>query len=457
MTRISRVLIANRGEIALRVIRACREMDIETVLTVSEADRLSLPAQMADRSVCIGPPLSSQSYLKVDTIIAAAIGVGADAIHPGYGFLAEQPELAKACAKYGLIFIGPRAEHIKQMGDKIFARQVAVDTGISIIPGSQLIGDYRQATEFADQTGYPVLLKAAAGGGGKGMKIVKKPADLRVAFNEASAEARSAFGDERLYLEHYIENARHVEIQLFGDGHGNVVHLFERDCSLQRRYQKLVEEAPSEALDPGLREKVCRAAVKIAAQIEYQNAGTVEFIFDRDQEQFYFLEMNTRIQVEHPVTEQITGIDLVKEQFGVAAGNPLSFEQKDVNFVGHAIECRINAESPENNFLPSPGKIEQWIAPEGDNIRLDSHCFPGYVVPPFYDSLLGKIIVTGSSRSEAIEEMSAALRRFQISGIHTNIPLHRQIMDHPDYQTGEINTRWIENRLAKEHHFHEDD
>jgi acetyl-CoA carboxylase biotin carboxylase subunit len=431
-------------------------MDIETVLAVSEADRFSLPAQMADRSVCIGPPLSSESYLKVDTIIAAAIGTGADAIHPGYGFLAEKPELAKACAKYGLIFIGPKAEHIKQMGDKIFARQVAVDTGISIIPGSQLIGDFRQATEFADQTGYPVLLKAAAGGGGKGMKIVKKPADLRIAFNEASAEARSAFGDERLYLEHYIENARHVEIQLFGDGHGNVVHLFERDCSLQRRYQKLVEEAPSEALDSGLREKVCRAAVKIAAQIEYLNAGTVEFIFDRDQEQFYFLEMNTRIQVEHPVTEQITGIDLVKEQFGVAVGNPLSFEQKDVNFVGHAIECRINAESPENNFLPSPGKIVEWIAPEGDNIRLDSHCFPGYLVPPFYDSLLGKIIVKGSSRSEAIEEMSAALRRFQISGIHTNIPFHRQILDHPDYQKGEINTRWIENRLAKEHNFHEE-
>jgi acetyl-CoA carboxylase biotin carboxylase subunit len=289
------------------------------------------------------------------------------------------------------------------------------------------------------------------------MKIVKKPADLRVAFNEASAEARSAFGDERLYLEHYIENARHVEIQIFGDGHGNVVHLFERDCSLQRRYQKLLEEAPSEALDSGLRETVCRAAVKIAAQIEYQNAGTVEFIFDRDQEQFYFLEMNTRIQVEHPVTEQITGIDLVKEQFGVAAGNPLSFEQKDVNLVGHAIECRINAESPENNFLPSPGRIVQWIAPQGDNIRLDSHCFPGYVVPPFYDSLLGKIIVTGNNRSEAVAEMSAALGKFQISGIHTNIPFHRRILDHPDYQTGEINTQWIENRLAKEHNFHEDD
>lgn len=457
MTRISRVLIANRGEIALRVIQACREMNIETVLAVSEADRLSLPAQMADRAVCIGPPLPSQSYLKVDTIIAAAIGTGADAIHPGYGFLAEQPELAKACAKFDLAFIGPRAAHIKQMGDKIFARQVAVDSGISIIPGSELIADYRQAAQFAERTGYPILLKAAAGGGGKGMKIVKTPADLRVAFNEASAEARSAFGDERLYLEHYVENARHVEIQIFGDGRGNVVHLFERDCSLQRRYQKLVEEAPSVDLDSAMREKVCRAAVKIAAQIKYRNAGTVEFIFDRDQEQFYFLEMNTRIQVEHPVTEQITGIDLVKEQFGVAAGNSLSFGQKDVKLAGHAIECRINAESPENNFLPSPGKIEQWIAPRGDNIRLDSHCFSGYVVPPFYDSLLGKIIVTGSSRPEAVAEMSAALGRFQISGIHTNISFHRRILDHPDYQTGEINTRWIESRLVKEPHFHEND
>lgn len=456
MTRISRVLIANRGEIALRVIRACREMNIETVLTVSEADRFSLPAQMADRAVCIGPPPPSQSYLKIDTIIAAAIGTGADAIHPGYGFLAEQPELPKACDKYGLVFIGPKAEHIQKMGDKIFARRVAKETGVDIIPGSQMVTDWRQAAEFAAQIGYPVLIKAAAGGGGKGMKIVNRPEDLSTAFHEAAAEARSAFGDERLYLEHYIQNARHVEVQIFGDSQGTIVHLFERDCSLQRRYQKLVEEAPSDVLDSGLRDKICRAAVAVAARIGYQNAGTVEFVFDRDEKKFYFLEMNTRIQVEHPVTELITGIDLVREQFGVAAGEPLSFSQKDVRLEGHAIECRINAESPENNFFPSPGKIDQWAAPKGANIRLDSHCYPGYFVPPFYDSLLGKIIAKGNSRSEAIGEMSAALRQFQVSGIQTNIPFHRRILAHSDYHTGEINTRWIESRLAKEHTSHEE-
>ncbi|MCP4577805.1 MAG: acetyl-CoA carboxylase biotin carboxylase subunit [Deltaproteobacteria bacterium] len=448
---MSRVLVANRGEIAVRVIRACRELGIETVLTVSEADSESLPAKLADRAVCIGPPPPMQSYLKVDTIIAAALGTGSDAIHPGYGFLAEQPKLALMCAAHGLVFVGPKADDIERMGDKLYARKLVKGLGISIIPGSELASDLKEAADAAESVGYPVLLKAAAGGGGKGMKIVMKPEDLRTVFDEASVEALNAFGDNRIYVEHYIPNARHIEVQIIGDRFGNVLHLFERDCSLQRRYQKMVEEAPSPAVSPVLREAFCKAAVRIAKEIGYENAGTVEFLLDQDQGRFYFLEMNTRIQVEHPVTEMISGIDLVKEQFRVASGDSFSVTQEEVKLTGHAIECRINAESPSAGFAPCPGRIRRWSVPEREGVRIDSHCYPGYFVPPYYDSLLAKLITWGRDRHQAIEAMREALMDFAVSGIDTTIPFHRFIMKHHDYLSGRINTGWIENSLLKEY------
>lgn len=449
MKGISRVLVANRSEIAVRIIRACRDLGIESVVTVSEADRDSLPARMADRAVCIGPARASESYLKVGTIVSAALGTGADAVHPGYGFLAEQADLPEACAQHGLTFIGPTEKNIREMGDKLLARKMADGLGVPVIPGSELVRDHDDALVVAERVGYPVLLKAAAGGGGKGMKIVGRPQDLKRVFQEASAEAGAAFGDNRIYLEHFIPNARHIEIQVMGDKHGNVFHLFERDCSLQRRYQKMVEEAPSPAVSPELRERISNSALRIARQIRYENAGTVEFIFDQDNEAFYFLEMNTRIQVEHPVTEMVTGIDLVKEQIRVASGLPISFSQEEVRLNGHAIECRINAESAQDGFRPCPGRITGWISPEGPDIRLDSHCYPGYMVPPFYDSLLAKLITRGKSRNEAIEKMKWALSNFEVSGIDTIIPFHQAILRHPDYLEGKVNTRWVEEVLLR--------
>jgi acetyl-CoA carboxylase, biotin carboxylase subunit len=444
MKGISRVLVANRSEIAVRIIRACRDLGIESVVTFSEADRDSLPARLADRAVCIGPARSSESYLRVGTIIAAAVGTGSDAIHPGYGFLAEQTALPEACTKHGIIFIGPTADNIHKMGDKLQARQMAGELGIPVIPGSELVSDVETAVEMAEKVGYPILLKAAAGGGGKGMKIVKRSRDMKAVFDEASAEAKAAFGNDRIYMEHFIPNARHIEIQILGDHHGHIVHLFERDCSLQRRYQKMVEEAPSPAVSVELREAICSAAQTITRHIGYQNAGTVEFILDQDKRQFYFLEMNTRIQVEHPVTEMITGVDLVKEQIRIAAGEPISFSQEEVKLIGHAIECRINAESAETGFRPCPGKITQWLPPEGQGIRLDSHCYSGYTVPPFYDSLLGKLITWGRDRHEAIGRMKYALSEFVVSGIDTTIPFYQRILKHPDYQNGKVHTRWVE-------------
>lgn len=448
---ISRVLIANRSEIAVRIIGACQELGIETVAVVSEVDRESMPAKMADRVVCIGPAQPIKSYLKVDTIISAALGTGCDAIHPGYGFLAEQPELPDACEQYGLSFIGPRAEHIRRMGDKLFARKMVAALGIPVIPGSELVRDFSEATTAAVKTGYPILLKAAAGGGGKGMKIVKRAKDLKAAFYEASAEARSAFGDDRIYIEHYIPDARHIEVQVLGDRFGNIVHLFERDCSLQRRYQKMVEESPSPVVTDELRDQMCRAALLIAGNIEYLSAGTVEFILDQTEQSFYFLEMNTRIQVEHPVTEMITGVDLVQEQIRIAAGLPVGFSQDDVMHDGHAIECRINAESPDSDFRPCPGKIIEWDPPRGDNIRLDTHCYPGYVVQPYYDSLLAKIIATGHTRTQAIENMQQALAGLRVSGVDTTIGFHQFILQNVDYQRGFFNTSWIEDTLIGEY------
>ncbi|MBU1902443.1 MAG: acetyl-CoA carboxylase biotin carboxylase subunit [Proteobacteria bacterium] len=457
MKGISRVLVANRGEIAVRIIRACRDLGIETAVTVSEADRESLPAKLADRAVCIGPPAPMQSYLKVDTIVAAALGTGSDAIHPGYGFLAEQPKLAEVCAAHGLVFVGPKANDIRRMGDKLYARKLVEGLGVSIIPGSELVCHFGEAAEAAEKIGYPILLKAAAGGGGKGMKIVEKSEDLRTVFDEASVEALSAFGDDRIYVEHYIPNARHIEVQIIGDRFGNVIHLFERDCSLQRRYQKMVEEAPSSAVSPELREDICKTAVRIVKHIGYENAGTIEFMLDQDEGRFYFLEMNTRIQVEHPVTEMITGVDLVKEQFKVAAGNPISFAQDEVKWSGHAIECRINAESPNAGFAPFPGRITKWNPPTGEGIRVDSHCYAGYFVPPYYDSLLAKLITWGRDRDQAIQSMQEALMGFTVSGVDTTIPFHRFIMKNPDYLRGQVNTGWIEKTLGKEYEKNEGD
>lgn len=457
MSRISRVLIANRSEIAVRILRACQEMGVETVVAVSEADRDSLPAKLADRAVCIGPPPPAESYLKVGTIITAALGTGADALHPGYGFLAEQPELPEACVEHGITFIGPTAENIRTMGDKLWARKMVKELGIPVIPGSELVSDYREARKVADTVGYPVLLKAAAGGGGKGMKTVSRAQEVKAVFEEASAEARAAFGDERIYIEHFIPNARHIECQIIADRHGNAVHLFERDCSLQRRYQKMVEEAPSPVVSDALRDQISQAALRIARHIRYENAGTVEFILDQSQGTFYFLEMNTRIQVEHPVTEMITGVDLVKEQLKVAGGDTLSLSQGEIRLNGHSIECRINAESPQEEFRPCPGRITRWVPPQGTGIRVDSHCYKGYFVPPYYDSLIAKLITRGKDRAEAIEYMRHALEGFHIAGIDTTIPFHHFIMQNPDFLSGKVNTKWVEDSLLKEYGHHEGD
>ncbi len=448
---VSRVFVANRGEIALRIIRACRDLGIETVVAVSEADRESMPARMADRALCIGPPHAINSYLKVETIIAAALGSGADAIHPGYGFLAEQTDLVEACEENNLIFIGPKADNIRNMGDKLLARTLVSELGIPVIPGSEMVATSEEAQKAATKLGFPVLIKASAGGGGKGIKTAHVSGDLTDVFEEASGEALAAFGDGRVFIERYIPNARHIEVQIIGDRQGTIVHLFERDCSLQRRYQKILEEAPSPVMTTELREQIYEAAVRIAKHIGYVNAGTIEFVFDQDESLFYFLEMNTRIQVEHPITEMITGFDLVKEQISVAAGNPLSISQADVKISGHSIECRINAESPDRNFQPTPGLIDAWDPPEGEGIRVDSHCYAGYFVPPYYDSLLAKLVTWGTDRSDAIQKMQYALDHFTISGVDTTVPFHQYILKNRDYLEGRINTRWIEDIILREY------
>jgi acetyl-CoA carboxylase, biotin carboxylase subunit len=444
MKTISRILVANRGEIAVRIIRACRGLGIEAVVAVSEADRESLAAKIADRAVCIGPESSVRSYLDINAIISAALGTGANAIHPGYGFLAEKPELSSACTENGLIFIGPTAENIRQMGDKLSARKIAHESGVSTIPGSVLVSSFEGALDAAKEFGYPLLLKAAAGGGGRGIKIVTSGEEMANGFETASAEAREAFGDDRLYIEKYIPNARHIEVQVIGDKLGNIIHLGERDCSLQRRHQKLLEETPSPVLDAKLREEICASAVAIARHIHYENVGTMEFLFDQDTRAIYFLEMNTRIQVEHPITEMVTGVDLVQEGIKIAGGAPLSLRQEDITAVGHAIECRINAEVPEQGFRPSPGRIDRWVQPRCQDIRIDSHCFSGYFVPPYYDSLIAKVITHGADREEAMKLMRYALENFVVSGIGTTIPFFKSILETPDFITSKINTSWVE-------------
>jgi len=444
---VTRVLVANRGEIAVRVIRACQSLGIETVAAVSEADRESMAAQMANRAVCIGPARSADSYLKVENLIAAAHGTGCDALHPGYGFLSERAALAQACDENKITFVGPSAENITMMGDKLEARKIARSAGVPLVPGSDHARNPHEAGQLATEIGYPLLLKASAGGGGRGIKLVSNPSEIEDTFRMAAAEARAAFGNDTLYMERYVGNARHIEVQILGDRHGNVIHLGERDCSLQRRHQKIIEEAPAYAVPPEVRDKICYAAATLARSIGYQSAGTIEFIYDNDTTDFYFLEMNTRIQVEHPVTEMVTGVDLVAQQLRIARGEPLPFKQSDIKFAGHAIECRINAESPQLGFRPCPGRIVEWQAPQGPGIRLDTHCYPGYFVPPYYDSLLAKLIVHADSRPNAANQTAAALDRFHVSGIDTLIPFLQSVISDPEYRAGKVNTRWLEKKL----------
>jgi len=447
MKKISRVLVANRGEIAVRIIKACRELGIEAIAAVSEADKDSMAAKIADRVICIGPARSTESYLRADIILCAARGTGSDAIHPGYGFLAEQPELAELCRQHGVIFIGPSPESLRQMGNKLLARESVRHYSVPVIPGSGKVRDVKEAYGMAEELGYPILIKAAAGGGGKGIKFVMGPEELKVTFETAAAEARMAFGDEALYFERFFSNVRHIEVQIAADHFGNVIHVGERDCSMQRRYQKMIEEAPAPSLSNRLREEIHRAGVAIAKGMKYENLGTMEFIVDQDTNQFFFLEMNTRIQVEHPVSEMISGIDLVKEQIRIAAGEPLRWSQSEVRLTGHAIECRVNAETPEIGFQPCPGRIEQWVEPQGAGIRVDSHCYSGYFISPYYDSLMAKVITSGTGRSQAMERMRSALENFVVTGIDTTLPFLRGIFNQPDYIKGQIHTRWIEEFL----------
>ena len=442
-----RVLVANRGEIAVRVVRACDALGLESVVAVSQADRDSLAARLATKAICIGPPPSRESYLKPETLVTAALGTGCQAVHPGYGFLSERAAFSRMCAENGLIFIGPSPEAIQAMGDKITAVQMAEQARVPRVPGSNKLSGLDEARREAARIGYPVLFKASAGGGGRGMRLVERESDLEAAMKSAESEAGAAFGDPTLYLEKYIRRARHIEIQILGDAHGNVVHLGERDCSVQRRYQKLIEESPSPAIDAAMRERLAGYAVALARRVDYTGAGTVEFVYDEDARDAYFLEMNTRIQVEHPVTEMVSGRDLVAEQIRVAAGEPLSFSQQEMILSGHAIECRINAEDPERNFAPGPGRIEAWTPPAEPHVRVDTHCFSGYFVPPYYDSLLAKIIVHGGDRGEAIERMERALSRMEVTGVPTTLPFHRAVLAHSDFRAGRVGTRWVEERF----------
>jgi acetyl-CoA carboxylase biotin carboxylase subunit len=438
-----KILIANRGEIALRVIRACRELGVQTVAVYSEADRESLHVRFADDDVCIGPAPARDSYLKIPRIIAAAEIVGADAIHPGYGFLAENAEFAETCEASNIAFIGPTAQQIRVMGDKAAARNAMAAVGVPVIPGTPgPVEDAEEALSFAREIGFPVIIKAAAGGGGKGMRVAAEPEDFTRSFQLARSEALSAFGNGDVYVEKYLERPRHVEFQVMGDRHGHVIHLGERDCSVQRRHQKLIEEAPSPAVTPDLRERMGEAAVRGAAAIDYVGAGTIEMLLNADGS-FYFMEMNTRIQVEHPVTEMLTGIDLVKEQIRVAAGEKLSVTEIPP-LRGHVIECRVNAEDPARNFQPSPGRIDVFHPPGGPGVRLDTHVYTGYAVPPFYDSLLAKLICQGRDRQEALRRMQVALESFIIEGVTTTIPFLARVMADPHFQAGEIDTKFLE-------------
>jgi acetyl-CoA carboxylase, biotin carboxylase subunit len=442
-----KILIANRGEIALRVMRAAKELGIATVAIYSTADRDAMHVKLADESVCIGPPPARDSYLNVPAIVAACEITGADAVHPGYGFLAENARFAEILDEHEIAFIGPKAEHIRIMGDKIEAKRAVTRLGIPCVPGSGALRDETEALNSAEEIGYPVMIKAAGGGGGRGMKVVAGPEELGHALAAARSEAKNAFGDDRLYLEKHLSRPRHIELQVLGDGQGRAVHLGERDCSLQRRHQKVWEEGPSPALNAEQREQVGDAVARAMAELGYVGAGTIEFLYQDGK--FYFIEMNTRIQVEHPVTEMITGIDIVNEQIKIAAGSPLSIAQDDVRFLGAAIECRVNAENART-FIPSPGRITYFHPPGGLGVRVDSSAYQGYVIPPFYDSLVGKLIVHGRSRTEALMRLRRALDEFIIDGIDTTLPLFRALVRNPDVQNGQYDIHWLEEYLKTE-------
>ena len=441
-----KILIANRGEIALRVIRACREMGIQSVAVHSTADANSMAVRLADESVCIGPPQSKDSYLNIPSILTAAAVTGADAIHPGYGFLSENAEFARMIEEHGLVFIGPKPEHIEKMGDKVTAKKTVKELGLPVVPGSKgAVNSVEEGLEICEEAGYPVIIKAASGGGGKGMQVVRSAEEFKEAFTTARREAAANFGDETVYIEKYLEKPRHIEIQIFGDKHGNGIHLGERDCSIQRRHQKLVEEAPSPALTEDERNQIGSLAADVIRKMGYIGAGTIEFLYENGE--FYFMEMNTRIQVEHPVTEMITGIDLIAEQIRVAAGEPLSITKEKIRLRGHAIEVRINAEDPES-FIPSPGKITQFHAPGGLGVRFDSAIYGGYSIPPYYDSMVGKLIVHGRDRDEAIKRLRRAIVETVVDGIKTTLPLHQWIISEEDFITGNYNIHWLEKKLA---------
>ncbi len=443
---VEKVLIANRGEIALRIVRSCRELGIATVAVFSTVDKKALHVQLADEAVCVGDSLSNKSYLNIPNILAAATSRGVDAIHPGYGFLAENDKFAEMCNDHGIVFIGPSPKAIRSMGDKSTAKETMEAVGVPTVPGSKgLLLNVDEAYKLADDIGYPVIIKATAGGGGRGMRLVENSDNLEKMFKAAQGEAEAAFGNDGLYMEKFIKKPRHVEIQILADRSGNVVHLGERDCSVQRRHQKLLEESPSPAINTELRKKMGNAAIAAAKSIGYEGAGTVEFLVDDDN--FYFMEMNTRIQVEHPVTEMVTGVDLIAEQIKIASGANLEFNQDDIHLRGHAIECRINAEDPSHNFRPSPGKITGWLPPGGPGVRVDSHVYTGYEIPPFYDSLIGKLIVWGKDRNTAIKRMNRALNECAVTGIPTTINFHLTLLNKSEFKQGKIHTKYVEEEL----------
>ena len=444
---IGKLLIANRGEIALRILRSCREMGIATVAVYSTVDKNALHVQLADEAVCVGDSPSSKSYLNIPNILAAATSRGVDAIHPGYGFLAENDRFAEICRDHGIIFVGPSPHAIRSMGDKSTAKSTMQKVGVPTVPGSEgLLESVSDASDLAAEMGYPVMIKATAGGGGRGMRLVEQPDQLENLFKAAQGEAEAAFGNPGLYMEKFIDRPRHVEVQILADRFGNVVHLGERDCSIQRRHQKLLEESPSPALDDQLRIRMGEAAVSAAKSIKYEGAGTVEFLLDRHGN-FYFMEMNTRIQVEHPVTELVTGMDLISEQLSIAGGEKLKSTQEEIKLQGHAIECRINAEDPTHNFRPSPGKITGWLPPGGPGVRVDSHVYTGYDIPPFYDSLIGKLIVWGRDREAALKRMERALNECAVTGITTTIDFHLKLLNRKEFLNGDVHTKFVEQEM----------
>ncbi|MGP4042317.1 acetyl-CoA carboxylase biotin carboxylase subunit [Gracilibacillus sp. D59] len=442
---IKKLLIANRGEIAVRIIRSAKELGIETVAVYSEADSDALHVQLADEAYCIGPKLSTDSYLNFTNIMSVATLTDTDAIHPGYGFLSENADFAEICDACNITFVGPSAYAIQKMGTKDVARETMREAGVPVVPGSNgIIEDEEEGLKVANEIGFPVIIKATAGGGGKGIRVARTEEELLKGIRVTQNEAEKAFGNPGVYLEKFIEDFRHVEIQVLADNHGNVIHLGERDCSVQRRLQKLIEETPSPAINEDMRMKMGEAAVKAAKAVDYSGAGTIEFIFDQKENKFYFMEMNTRIQVEHPVTEMVTGVDLIKEQINIANNEKLSYEQEDITFDGWAMECRINAENPAKDFMPSAGKIEMYLPPGGLGVRVDSAAYPGYRIPPYYDSMIAKLITYGKTRKEAVDRMKRALDEFFVEGVHTTIPFHRRMMVHPVFVDGDFNTRFLE-------------